>query len=408
MKIDVGDSSACRASPVRCQIGSKIGRHGSAALFSTIALVAILSGGCCELFPDLCGECALPSAGNRSVVAPSADETADAFRMAVIGDSLAWGNGLATGDKAWWLVAQAISDQTRRPVNVQVCAFTQAEIVHIVGGEGEVRPLGKKVTGEVPSPETSIMDQVHEIIDPMAQDLVLVTGCINDVGVSNIVTPMTTMEERQQFEEEIRTACHDDMKLLLEELIETTPNARIILAGYYPILGEASFASTDSALLNDFLFLNGVNVAGNVFDFEQGLVDRSELFHSLSNENQELAVEEVNQAQVGNSPVISWVTPDFQPEHVIFSGVASRLFDLTAESGNPALDAFANAIGVGFFAEDDFRECRFGKCQEAGSTLSLEQQVGCIWGSVAHPNIAGANAYSDAIFAAWESANESE
>ena len=408
MKIVGCDSWMIRARFKRLMHNSTTRRQVSVVLFFMVVLVCYLCGSCCGVFPAVLVDCELPTSATPDVIASNADTTAEPYRMVVIGDSIAWGNGLAKEDKAWWIVADAISSRTQLPVDIQVLAYTGAKIVRDEEGPCEDRSIGKNETGEVPSFEPSIMEQVALIDEPDQQDLVLVTGCINDVGIKNIIDPSTDETQLPEFEDVVRTACYDNMLLLLQNLKQTTPNARIILSGYYPILSDQSFGPANVAFLDDLLLVNNVEFVGDILAKKDILVTLSARFDSVSRQSQQQAVNEINTNRTEGDPIVVLGSPVYQAEHAIFSGSSSRLFGLGTDSFIPRLDRFAQRNNISLFPVDDFSECRFLKCTAELCFSCVERNISCIWNSVAHPNIEGALAYADAMIAAWDSANESE
>jgi lysophospholipase L1-like esterase len=112
-------------------------------------------------------------------VAPSIVENNEAFHLVVIGDSIAWGAGLEKGKKYSFLVAEWLSKQLERPVDVRILAHTGATIGKISEAPIQLPDL----SGENPT----LMEQADSIPDPKHVDMILVSGGINDVTVNEII-----------------------------------------------------------------------------------------------------------------------------------------------------------------------------------------------------------------------------
>lgn len=147
----------------------------------------------------------------------------EVYRIAVIGDSIAWGNGLEQTEKYYYKVAKEIKDQLNMPVEVTVFAHSGAVISN---------PPSTLCT-DLGCPSPTLMDQAKYIKDNV--DLILVSGGINDVGIGNIVdanTPADIIESRSKSIEPLMT------NLLTSLMGKTT--AKIIVTGYYPLITDES------------------------------------------------------------------------------------------------------------------------------------------------------------------------
>src|SRR5713101_8460258 len=103
------------------------------------------------------------------------------FQMAVLGDSVLWGSGLAEDDKAWSLVRRWVEHRIGRPVHVQILAHSLAGVE-----PDPARDVDSPAWGEIRFRHPSITYQVlsdPRVNDPVpaAIDLVLVDGGINDL-----------------------------------------------------------------------------------------------------------------------------------------------------------------------------------------------------------------------------------
>ena len=305
----------------------------------------------------------------------------DFFYLAVLGDSVLWGNGLREQDKAWYLVARTLERETGKRVITQVYAHSGATITP---NEWDT-VCSANCTGEVPVVSTSIMLQAQQLEHPELLDLILLDGCINDVSVGSIIDPTASDEELLELTAQF---CEDEMITLLEEVRARAPRARVVVTGYYPIVGPDS----DLFGLERWIETQGVELTAEQQEREGWLLEtlahKSELFHLASAEHLTAAVEASNAAEP-EAPPVAFADPGFGPENAVFTD-ERWLWSLHSEGG------LANMFDVELdvFPEDPLFGYRAARCFEPDVLLGL---VGCLFGSVGHPNEIGAEAYADAI-----------
>ncbi|MCP4594216.1 MAG: hypothetical protein GY842_26095 [bacterium] len=302
------------------------------------------------------------------------------FYMAVVGDSAMWGNGLREGDKFSTRVARRIEEETGQEVVRFTYAISGAEIVP---KKTEEAICGEGCMGEVPSAVTSITRQVENMLHPEEMDLILLDGCGNDVNMKHILSPQTDPVE---LEETTRRYCGAEMIGLLEKVRSRSPQAPIVVTGYFPFVSEESVESgaEEMALA---LGIAGEDLEGS--DDPLGAMARnSAVFHRVSGESLAAAVAALNASGPG-APLAAFADPGYGPENSIFAP-ESWLWNLTA---NPELEQILG-IELRLFPEDPLLDYRLEACREPGVAIDL---IPCVYGSVAHPNPAGARAYTDAV-----------
>lgn len=205
-----------------------------------------------------------------------------AFHMVVIGDSIAWGNGLHKENKSYYLVADWLQKQLDRPVDVTVYAHSGATI----SGSGEsCTPIDPNLNSGCPT----LMDQANGIQNADDIDLILVSGGINDVGVFNILNPTSVSDIVTERSKEI----YGSMKDLLSTLSEKG-DAKIIVTDYYPIVTYSTEEKYFS-MLNDLFDLRIQSV--NNFVVEEArlnLISNSNTFQGLSHISLKNAVNDSN------------------------------------------------------------------------------------------------------------------
>lgn len=224
---DFIDPNPNQAKRINFKVEEVFGKMTSQFLLHAIALTIILFFSTIASCED--SSIALPLEGGETYhsILPISGNTANPYRLAVIGDSVAWGNGLDQEHKYYNLVARWLRTKLGKPVEIIVYAHSGAVIS---GASGEsVKDANLNSDGP------SLMSQAKNI--PNNVDLILVSGGINDVGIENILDPKTS-------EDTIRLHSQDIQKyvkgLLMYLVNNIKPDAKIIVTGYYPLITDDS------------------------------------------------------------------------------------------------------------------------------------------------------------------------
>jgi len=303
----------------------------------------------------------------------------DFFYMVVLGDSVMWGNGLPEEDKFSTRVAAAIETHTGKRVIRQVLA---------VSGAGLVPDENEGVCGidcfrSAPDVTTSLPLQLDHVEHPELTDLVLVDGCVNDVGVTTILDTETTPEALSELTVRF---CRDEMADLLRRIRALMPQAPVVVTGYYPIVSAAS----DLEDLLQWLTTQEVTVQENLDELVEKVAANSELFDATARSSLAEAVAQVNAES--RTPMIAFADPGISPEHSIFTS-DSWLWGLRASRGS----ALGEDFQFDWVPEDPMLSRRVTTCLEQ---LGTGPTIPCLYSSLGHPNREGAQAYADAILAA--------
>jgi len=163
---------------------------------------------------------------NDYAIFPSDARKSEAYHIAVIGDSIAWGNGLKKENRYYYQVADWLYKKLNSPVDVTVYAHSGA----VISGES-----GKSINPSLNSRSPTLMDQATNIIGKDGVDIIFVSGGINDVGINNILDANTPTATISTLSESIRVPMENLLKYLLHET-----DAKIIVTGYYPLITEES------------------------------------------------------------------------------------------------------------------------------------------------------------------------
>ena len=128
-----------------------------------------------------------------SLASPQPSGDPDPYICWCSGDSIMWGQGLKTPDKAWWRLKNWLQEKTGREVREKIEAHSGAAIEAAPGSErftsqdGEVNLLTPTINEQV--------DDARKFYgDPAQVDLILVNGCINDVDVRNLLDASTSLD----------------------------------------------------------------------------------------------------------------------------------------------------------------------------------------------------------------------
>ena len=312
----------------------------------------------------------------------------DFLYMAVIGDSVLWGNGLEEKDKMTTHVVTTLERETGRRVIVQ--RFAQNGATLIPTPEDEI--CTTDCNGEAPTTHTSIATQAALIERGELIELVLMNGCINDVSPARILNPIMDENVLAHLTDFV---CGEMMVELLNKVRSVTPRATVIVAGYYPVVSVQS----DLFGLQEWLDRRNIFEIGATRYLLDGLLmrgmtellaQRSLLFNETARSALTWAVETVNRWTPG-SHWASFVDPGFGPDNAVFAP-DSWLWSMSEPVGHsderfPTLDVAL---------EDPLSDRRTLACFNANVVVD---PLACFFASVGHPNPRGARAYADAIIA---------
>jgi len=300
--------------------------------------------------------------------------TIDTLRILVLGDSVAWGQGLREQEKYSTLVAATLAAR-----NGGIKSYTSM-LAHsgatIGAGDSTVLPA---VAGEVPTSYPTALQQLDSYTGaPDAVDLVMITAGINDVNIRTVVNPLNTPSD---FTSAIEQYSHKDLRALLSQVVARFPNATIVTTGYYPILSDES----DLLLVSAFLVAVGISIAslpGGVLStlLVPKIATNCRAFHEQSTIAIQAAIDDVN--DMLPSPRILFADPGF-----------------TASNAALASTPFVFGINADLSPQDGVAGERGGQCD-----LNSDRADGfqCKRASIGHPNPTGARAYADAIIAALD------
>jgi len=336
----------------------------------------------------------------------------DPFHMLVLGDSIMWGQGLKEDEKFSSRIRCWLQEKVNREVKVHVEAHSGA----VISGGSSAQPAFIPASGEVNSTTPTINQQLDHAVQfytehQSSPSLILMNGCINDVGVKNLLAASTSLEDLRA---QARTNCGENMRALLQRVRSSFPHAQVIVTGYYPIV---SHLTADNAFLR--LLVKKLNnqrpEAQRMTDKEmrERLIAISDEWYKASTVSLLDAVQKTN-ASGESEPFsrVSFVEILFGPEH-LFAAPDSLLWNFKFASTN--LSGFTKIIVLVSFGtaaykpNDHVRESRVKSCEETfkkpkgikedkkDKTAREDLFLICRYASLGHPNQMGALIYTEAI-----------
>lgn len=335
----------------------------------------------------------------------------DPLQMLVIGDSIMWGQGLRDDEKFSSRVKCWLQEKTEREVKVHMEAHSGA----LISGSASAQPAFTSINGEVNMTSPTINDQLDHAVQFYKQNqtspaLILMNGCINDVGVKNLLAASTPLED---LREQARLNCGEKMQRLLGRVRDSFPKAQVIVAGYYPIVSRQT---ADNAFLR--LLVKKLNnqrpEARKMTDKEmrERLVAISDEWYKASTANLLEAVTKINSVANSDSPKVLFAEIQFGPEHVFAAPETllwTFLFASTNASGFAKIVVLLSFGTAAYKANDHMRESRIKSCEQTfkkpkGIKETKKEKEDredlfliCRYASLGHPNHMGALMYTEAI-----------
>ena len=242
--------------------------------------------------------------------------------------------------------------------------------------------------------------------------LILMNGCINDLGVKNLLAASTPLEDVRA---QARLNCGEKMQLLLGRVRDGFPKAQIVVTGYYPIVSNQT---ADNAFLRQLVkkLNNQRPEARRMSDREMRdrLVAISNEWYKTSTASLAEAVMKTNGAAGADpsAPGVMFAEIQFGPEHVFAAPETllwTFLFASTRASGFAKVVVVLSFGTAAYKANDHVRESRIKSCEETykkPKDIKEEKKekedredlfLICRYASLGHPNNMGALIYAEAI-----------
>jgi lysophospholipase L1-like esterase len=337
----------------------------------------------------------------------------DPLHMLVIGDSIMWGQGLREEEKFSSRVKCWLQEKTKREVRVHVEAHSGA----VVSAASAAKLSFTTSNGEVNLPAPTINEQLDHAVQFYNESrstpaLILMNGCINDVGVKSLLAASTPIED---IRARARTSCGDEMYALLQRVRISFPQAFVLVIGYYPLFSPKTSDNSFTRLLVKKLNYKKPD-SGRMTDKEmrERLIAISDEWYKTSTVSLAEAVAKTNgEAGLESLPAkVMFVEIQFGPEHV-FAAPDTLLWNFIFGSTN--LSGFRKVIILLTFGtaaykpNDHMRQSRVKSCEQTfkkpkGISEKKDDKAArkdlfliCRYASLGHPNQMGALIYTEAI-----------
>ena len=332
---------------------------------------------------------------------PNAGYSSRPLNLLVLGDSIMWGQGLKPEHKSWYQVKAWLEKTTRRKVLERIEAHS-GTVVELASTDDRLSASNPEVNVALPTVNDQLEDAIKFYADSSRVDLILLSGCGNDVGIQNLLNASGTAEINNLTREK----CGAPMERLLRRITASFPSAVIIVSGYYPFFSESS--------RNDFIlrgltkrFLKTVPGAPKMNSREilVRLTSNSKDWYEASNKILAEVAQRVSTQLGGQRQRVMFARIDFPAEYS-FAAKQTRLwgFDRSPLRMMGLLISFGRIL---LPANDEVWNQRTASCHEVFKRQSNEtaeqrkerdkQRLLCRYASLGHPNKKGAVLYADAI-----------
>jgi hypothetical protein len=321
------------------------------------------------------------------------------FEVLVVGDSHISGQGLKPQNKFYSLVAQWLQNEVLgkdRKLDLKVKAHAGSRIdIHreeladmIKAGDDVNKYYYDEANISSPSIRRQIDDAAAEYRDPKSVELVMLSGCITDVLVGDIVNPFYP---EKKLRERIKRFCGGSMAALLRHVADKFPNAKIAVIGYFPIASKKGDVRT---MVRYFSRIAGVPPKLQVVFTNPLSRPAMSLLRNRIARRSKIWVKDSDRYI---QDAIAAVNKDLREKRAIF--VASPI----PESASYATkNSLLWEIGPDHVPNDETYAERKVGCASVFSEMKYQHYgklstLMCELSSVAHPNVEGSKAFSGAI-----------
>jgi len=326
-------------------------------------------------------------------------QTGRPLNMLVLGDSILWGQGLKTEHKSWYHVKVWLEKTTGRAVIEKVEAHSGAIIERSSAPESLPTP-NPEVDVALPTLNEELDNAERFYSDRLGIDVVLVSGCANDVGTQNLLNATAT----EEIDEMTKAKCGLPMEKLLCRITTSFPAARVIVTGYYPFFSEQTRNDFIlKALVRRFLQIIPGTPTLSSKELLERLTANSNAWYQASNNALSQAVRNINSGL--HREQVMFAKIEFSPEHS-FAAPQSRLWQFNRSPFRMVL-VLLSFGKILLPTNDEVRKQRSASCSEffkrqpsetyAQKKEREQRRMLCRYAALGHPNRKGALLYADAI-----------
>lgn len=322
------------------------------------------------------------------------------LHMLVLGDSILWGQGLKSENKTWYHVKSWLEKTTKRHVVERIEAHSGA-VIERSSLTDSLTSANREVNVGLPTINDELDEAVRFYSDPSQVELVLVSGCGNDVGVQNLLNASNIGEVDDMTE----AKCGKPVENLLRRIANAFPSAQIILTGYYPFFSSQTRNDFVVKALARRFFKNQSNGGPRMSSkevFERLKVNSSQ-WHQTSAIRLAEAVRRIN-VELGRQRVM-FARIEFPPDYS-FAASKSHLWGLNRSPFRMTL-LLLSFGKILLPSNDEVRKQRTSSCNEVYKKLPNETaeaqkdrkalRLFCRYAALGHPNKKGAMLYANSI-----------
>jgi hypothetical protein len=275
-------------------------------------------------------------------------------------------------------------------------------VIELASTDDRLSASNPEVNVALPTIHGQIDNALKSYTDASQVDLVLLSGCGNDVGVQNLLNASGTAEINNLTEEK----CGVPMERLLRRITTSFPSAVVIVSGYFPFFSERS---RNDLILKGLTrrFLKTVPGAPKMNSTEilVRLTSNSKDWYDASNKILSEVAQKISTELGAERKRVIFARIDFPIEYS-FAANQTRLwgFDRSPFRMMALLISFGRIL---LPANDEVRGQRSMSCKEVFKQQSNEtaeqrkerhnRRLLCRYASLGHPNTKGAVLYADAI-----------
>jgi lysophospholipase L1-like esterase len=329
------------------------------------------------------------------------DQQPSPLNLLVLGDSISWGQGLKAENKSWYHVKVWLEKNTRRPIIERIEAHSGA-VIERGSTTDRMTATNPEVNVALPTVNDELDSALRFYSDSSKVDVVLISGCGNDVGLQNLMNASSS----EEIDRMTAAKCGPPVQRLLHKVLTSFPVAQVIIIGYYPFFSEKT--------RNDFVlkglskrFLKTNPGAPRISRKEvlERLTANSKAWYQASNKTLAEAVRKVNVGFGAGRERLLFVRIDFPPEYS-FAAKETRLwgFDRSPFRMMLVLLSFGKIL---LPTNDEVRSQRKASCDEVFGRQPNEtteqkkerksRHLLCRYAALGHPNRKGALLYAAAI-----------
>jgi lysophospholipase L1-like esterase len=297
-----------------------------------------------------------------------------------------------------------LEQRTGRTVNERIEAHSGAVIENEAIEENSV-----PVDGEVNIAQPTIVNQLEQarqyFVNGPELDLVIVSGCVNDVDAKNVLNAANTSEEIRLLTE---AKCSQPMERLLRRITASFPAAYVIVTGYYPFISDQTRNDIFMRGLTKRFYkaLPGAAKLSQAVIFQR-MVDNSAQWYRSSNKSLAQAVKNANaEPRDRQSPErIRFAEIHLLPEHS-FRARKTQLWNFESSPIRKLL-VLLSFGKILLRTDDETRKQRNASCKEFWKAIPAEsatdkkerknQELLCRYAALGHPNRQGAIVYAETI-----------